>query len=389
MSGIKMAAKWKITKHRLQQLVHGDELSLSTYTLGDGTNNGPHVYIQSSVHGSEVQGNLVILKLMELLSLEKKIKGKITLVPFVNPIATNNKIGTYTLGRYNPVTGHNWNRNFVNFLEQSKASLDKFVKKNLKEDDQILIPLFKKFLQNEMKIFNANKQTYYQHLNSNLALNFKLQQMAAMADVVIDLHTGPVACDYLYTPTYDIQNASYLNIKNILLIPEICSGAMDEASFIPWVELKNSFANYGRDFKIPFSSFTMEVGSEEVVSAKKAESTCEGIINFLRFKQVLTGKPVVNRVNTCVLQDFKTLYAPVGGLLDYHMQVGTKFRKGDIFGTLYQFKNLNPSNVSKNKIEFRAETDGILINQTPTSIVTQGMELWQFMTNISSYKSPQ
>ena len=72
-------------------------------------NAAPTVYIQANMHGAEVQGNAVIFQLLELLK-DCEIQSNITLVPYANPVACNHKNGEYTLGRFDPITGVNWNR---------------------------------------------------------------------------------------------------------------------------------------------------------------------------------------------------------------------------------------------------------------------------------------
>ena len=76
-----------------------------------GTLPGPKVYIQSSIHGAEVQGNVVIYHLIQLLK-HTEIRGEIILVPNCNPVGTNIKAGEYTLGRFDPINGINWNRGY-------------------------------------------------------------------------------------------------------------------------------------------------------------------------------------------------------------------------------------------------------------------------------------
>ncbi|MFM9746190.1 succinylglutamate desuccinylase/aspartoacylase family protein, partial [Streptomyces brasiliscabiei] len=50
-----------------------------------------------------------IYQLLEQLK-QLDLKGDITLVPYANPIGCNQKSGEFTLGRFDPITGTNWNR---------------------------------------------------------------------------------------------------------------------------------------------------------------------------------------------------------------------------------------------------------------------------------------
>ena len=81
--------QWNIQEIPVKELSTGEVLSIKTYTL-KGNKPGPHVHIQASVHGAEIQGNAVILKLMEKLK-GLELTGSLTLIPLANPYATLNK----------------------------------------------------------------------------------------------------------------------------------------------------------------------------------------------------------------------------------------------------------------------------------------------------------
>ena len=104
------------------QNASGRNLNVPIYTF-TGSKPGPTVYIQSSIHGAEVQGNVVIYHLIKTLK-DTEIKGKVILVPNCNPVGTNIKSGEYTLGRFDPVNGTNWNRGY--FYDQQ--AVEQFAK---------------------------------------------------------------------------------------------------------------------------------------------------------------------------------------------------------------------------------------------------------------------
>ena len=82
------------------QNASGRNMNVPIYRM-KGARPGPTVYIQSSIHGAEVQGNVVIYHLIQRLK-DMDICGEIILVPNCNPIGTNIKAGEYTLGRFDP-----------------------------------------------------------------------------------------------------------------------------------------------------------------------------------------------------------------------------------------------------------------------------------------------
>lgn len=374
--------EWKINEYPIKELATGEVLNLKTYTVKGGV--GPHIHIQASVHGAELQGNAVILQLMEMMS-EIKINGSITFIPLANPYATNNKHGTYTYGRYNPVTGHNWNRNYVDIIKASGFNVDDFAKENLD------LPWFELKTAYREKLLDViddhidnliKKKT----LSENNKLNLLLQKLAARADGCLDLHTGPVATRYLYAGEYEKDVAFFLKFKHILLIPDEFDGAMDEAVFMPWIHLRDAFKELGRDLKIDVDSFTLEFGSEETFCMQYASKDVESIINYLKYKGVINGTPDQIDADYCLLKDYKTIFSPKGGLVDYHFDPGQRYKKGEVLASFYNLKNIDPNRpIESSRSTIVAESDGIIINRCPSSSVHQGMELFQVMTNLHSH----
>lgn len=375
--------KWTINEYPIKELATGEVLNLKTYTANGGI--GPHIHIQASVHGAELQGNAVILQLMDFLN-NTKLNGTMTFIPLANPYATNNKHGTYTYGRYNPVTGDNWNRNYVDIILASEFDIDSFAKANKDLPWNELRVKFKKELEDIFEKHFENLVTQ-RKLSENNKLNLLLQQLAAKSDGVLDLHTGPVATRYLYAAEYEQDIAHYLKFKHILVIPDEFGGAMDEAAFMPWVHLRDSLKKYGREIKLDIESFTLEFGSEETFSMQSASKDVESIINYLKFKGLLDGSADKIDSHSCLLENYKTIYSPQGGLVDYHFEPGQRFFKGDVLASFYNLKKIDPSDpIKSSRSQVLAQADGIIINRCPSSSVHQGMELFQVMTGLQEHQ---
>ena len=374
---------WEINEYPIKELATGEVLNLKTYTAKGGP--GAHIHIQASVHGAELQGNAVILQLMEILN-ETKINGSITFIPLANPYATNNKHGTYTYGRYNPVTGDNWNRNYVDIIPKSKFDMKKFAQDHKDLPWHEIRTIFKKTLETTIDEYIEDLKKKRTHSENN-KLNLLLQKLAAPADAVLDLHTGPVATRYLYSAEYEHEAAKYLKFKHVLLVPHAFGEAMDEACFMPWIHLVEALKEQGRDIKLDVDSFTLEFGSEETFCMSEAQKDVESIINYLKYKGVLEGTP--NQIDSvsCPLADYKTIFSPRGGLVDYHYLPGEKYKAGDTLATFYNLKNIDPKiPIESSKTEVKAQQDGLVINRCPSSSVHQGMELFQVMTNLTDHK---
>ena len=233
----------KVELQRIRTLANGDSQNVQVISL-KGEPGGPIVHIQSSVHGAEIQGNAVIFELLKILK-NNPFKGEIVFVPCANPLGLNYKSGTFTQGRFNPVTGDNWNRNYIDIcnlpIEETNLDLPGFSKKVI--DQGLSIDEIKR----QFKILL--KESYNQYWTNflkkkgpsdNKALNIFLQKLASHADIVLDLHTGPQATRYLYAGEFEKQSAKHFLTQFSLIIPNEFAGAMDEACFMPWLNLEEN-----------------------------------------------------------------------------------------------------------------------------------------------------
>lgn len=370
---------WEKSTYHLKQFCSGDTLSINAFTL-HGDEPGPHIHIQASVHGAELQGNAVILKLMEELKV-RKVRGSITFVPLCNPYGTNQKIGTYTYGRFNPVTGHNWNRNFFDILEKTKFDVANFAKENLETSWDSVKSKYKEQLQTLYNNYEHELKTQGK-MSDNITVNLILQKLASKADGILDFHTGPTATRYLYSGEYEVEASRSLLFKYTLVIPNEFAGAMDEASFIPWIHLKNAFKKLGRSIDLDVEAFTLEFGSEETFCMEWAQKDVRSVLNYLVYKGVLDGEYTSMENYQCKLKDYVTIYAPKGGLVDYLVKPGDHFKNGDVLAKFYGLKDLDPTDpLGSCCFDLKAKTDGIVINLCPSSAVHEGMELFQIMIN--------
>ena len=302
----------------------------------------PNVYIQANMHGAEVQGNAVIFQLLELLK-NCDIQGDITLVPYANPVACNHKNGEYTLGRFDPITGVNWNRMF-HF------------------DETVIAPFAQQHIDATAEEINTNFQQLLldqieQKLDHNIwglttgqRIAYQLQRMAHQADLVLDLHTGPISSKHLYCPEYAKASARYFDIPHTILIPNDFDGAMDESTFCPWWSLQQTYKNIGRNFVMgegvfAKESFTVELGSQEQIDLDVAHQDALGILSYLHYKGVVASNteheltPQKMTRYACFLNDYKALYAPMGGMVDYLAEFGKPLPAGQPLARILRMDN--------------------------------------------------
>lgn len=376
MSTTTATPKVTLTKDYLvvAQNVSGRNLNVPIYTF-TSDQAGPTVYIQSSIHGAEVQGNVVLYHLLRALK-SAPLRGKIILVPNCNPVGSNLKSGEYTLGRFDPVNGQNWNRAY----HYDPALVEEFA-----EQIQVDSDLSEIKSQYRQKLRAAIEGRLAQQWGLGLAecLNLKLQRMALDADIVLDLHNGPVSTRHIYVPEYALASASYFNIPHVILIPNVFAGALDEATFCPWwsltEKLKTKYPERHWDFAV--EAFTMEMGSQEVIEFAAGESDTQSILSYLSYKGCFTT-PVAQALKmtryATYLKDYKILYTQKGGMVEYVAKPGQLVAQGEVLAKMLNIDDLDNANATS---EIVAPCDLIPILHFPSASVLGGTQLYKCVTN--------
>lgn len=355
------------------QNASGRNMNVPLYRF-KGRKPGPKVYIQSSIHGAEVQGNVVIYHLINTLKTTP-ICGEVTLVPNCNPVGTNIKAGEYTLGRFDPINGTNWNRGYY----FDEALVERFV--DTVDDEEPLEKVksrFRKVL--KQKIDEKLQETW--GLGLAQQLNLKLQQLAFDADIVIDLHNGPVSTRHIYVPEYAKESAKLFNIPHVILIPNTFAGALDEATFCHWWTLQNLLrAKRNSDINVDVEAFTLEMGSQEVISFDEGRYDADSILCYLGAKNCLESNtyfPKSMRRVAVTLDNYKILYTRQGGIVDYLAAPGDQVKKGQALARVLNVDELENDRASQ---VIEAPCDLIPILHFPSASVLSGTQLYKCFTD--------
>nr|WP_136251265.1 succinylglutamate desuccinylase/aspartoacylase family protein [Ningiella ruwaisensis] len=363
------------------QNASGRSLNVPIYRLKGHSNDSSKalkVYIQSSIHGAEVQGNVVIYHLLQSL-LKLPICGEVLLVPNCNPVGTNIKAGEYTLGRFDPVNGTNWNRGYY-YDENEVVKFAHSVEES--QSPQMIKQAFR--AQYKEKIQAKLNQEW--GLGLAQQLNLKLQQLAFDADIVLDLHNGPVSSRHIYIPEYAKEAAYLFSFAHNIFIPNVFAGALDEATFCPWWTLGDALQSKGfsaADFGV--EAFTVEMGSQEVIDFAEGKKDADNILSYLQARGLFaendnfehTNKQAIERFGVS-LADYKTLFTDFGGMVEYCAKPGHPLKKGDLMARVLNIDELDSTNAV---FELKAPCDLIPILHFPSASVLSGTQLYKCFTN--------
>ena len=372
----------------LAQRPDGEAFHLQVIDLDSGK-EGPFLYLQSGLHGNELQGHAALVKLLEIFETQSW-KGRVRIVPVCNPLGVSQKIGDMTQGRFEPVSGDNYNRSFFEVAPPAHKFKDGFGQIHLESwakahqhlDTKQIVSEFKKTLTASLKLKSEMPQGYAQKLST------MLQLLAAEADLVLDLHTAPIADEYIYSTQKNLNAAKNFLFSYYLIMPEEFGTAMDEAVSAPWWELQKVYAQTKIEHTFPFQSYTLELGSEEVFDLKQGAKQAQKIAHFLYHQGIFDHAPTLgpdikrSAQYACAMENFKTLFAPVGGMFDFAVSPGTAVKKGELLGNFVNWKNYHSNSGVSTLIEkFVAPEDLIVINRFSSSAIPQGADLFQAMTS--------
>jgi predicted deacylase len=380
--------RWERREVVVRTNATGHELTAPVFHC-HGRNESPCAYLQANVHGGELQGNAALLALFDLLEKETP-RGSLVIVPRANPVSANQQVGDYVAGVYDFQTGNNFNRGYLNLTGPSRSSssacyvdVESFASVNRDATIREIRDGFREALRAALGAVRSESAAWGVEMKLEFAL--KIQEMAVEADVILDLHTGDRTPRYLYAPEGASAAIRAFGIPFVLEIPHRFAGALDEASFVPWQDLSNAFAKLGRtDVPRLVDGFTVELGSMNTFSLSQGAEDAKRIVSALRHYGVLDGDPDVpsHRIAACSVSDYRSLHAPVSGLVDAAVSPGTPVRQGDLVARLVdpsRCRSLPPS--SRDAIvEVRAPEDGVVLLFHAFSSVSKGARLLSMMT---------
>ncbi|MFQ4142201.1 succinylglutamate desuccinylase/aspartoacylase family protein [Chlorogloeopsis sp. ULAP02] len=367
----------------LRQMASGDRLFLQVYKFM-GAQPGKKVYIQSNLHGAEIAGNAVIHQLIQFLLTvnDAELVGEIWLVPVCNPMGTNERAHNFSPGRYCVYEFKDWNRIFWDY-EKEADDLAGFAKSQLHLDLEMVKQNYRaliqqKFAQLSEKI-NAPSSVLYTE-----KFRYQLQSLCLNADYLIDLHSSTnQGLNYLYYFRDREVSAKYFLLDLGIWLDEYDGDAFDEAFIKPWLALEESFKQLGREIQFDIEAWTLELGTGMQMIPDAVAKGLRGIKNYLLQKGVLKIADFHLENTPSHGMTFKTrnkvkkYYAPVGGMIQSRVEVGSEVKAGE---RLYQILSFNKEGKLPMVIDVCAQEDGLVYDISINQSVNEG----EFVIGVSS-----
>ncbi len=305
----------KVNKLYLYTDVSGNRIYSRYYEYGQGVKK---IYIQGGVHGGEVTYYIFHELSKWLKKNELKLNGIITLAPIINPVAWNQRIYYYTVGKFDLYKGTDWNRSYPGNDTTMSAK-------------------------NSSKLFNYFK-------------NY---------EIAIDLHTARTSKPYsIFTDSSIKEIIKTLGLKyNLYFNPNLnnnskLSGAM-------------SFAASESGMK----SFTLESGSHDDYNPENIETVVSALKNLVLAQNLLPEMQKEKEIKQIqyAVDEIDVLYSPISGFIKYLVNPHDNFKRNDVLAIV-----LDSSKLGK-KTLIKAPYDGVAFETARTNIIWTGDELFRII----------
>lgn len=314
--------------HPLSGSSLGSSRSVTSFHFGKA-GTGEKVYIQASLHADELPGMLTAWHLKQrfaALEAEGRLQGEIVLVPVANPIGLDQNLNGVALGRFELLSGQNFNRHYPAFAAEIFAELQHELGPDAAANTRRIRQLL------------LQKVAAIQPASELAALRKSLMQLACDADVVLDLHCDCAAALHLYTGTPLWEQceplARYLDAACTLLAEDSGDNPFDESCSQLWWQLRDLAHAAGSPATIAMAclSVTVELRGQADVSHDFARQDADAIIAFLTHRGVIRGDapalPAL-RYPATPLAGSESLLAPHAGVVHYYLAAGQLVNSGD------------------------------------------------------------
>jgi len=314
-----------IQRHPLLSPAPGTQREL--VSLHYGRPGGQKAYIQASLHGDELPGMLVAHHLrlqLDALEAAGQVTGEVVLVPMANPIGVSQFLLHAHLGRFELMSGENFNRHYPDQIDAVAAA----VESQLGADAKANVALLRRALKAAVDASPVDTELQSQRR--------QLLSLSCDADIVLDLHCDAQALMHLYTETPcwpDCEPlARFLRSRVTLLAQDSGDNPFDEACSQVWWKWAKHF---GSRFPIPQAclSVTVELRGAADVTHELAAADARNIIDFLRWRGLIDGaKPALPEAvgDARPLAGSMPIKSPTAGVLTFVKEVGAEVKAGEV-----------------------------------------------------------
>jgi len=317
----------------------------------------PKTYIQASIHADELPGMLTahhLLRRLDDLAAQGRLRGDITLVPYANPIGLDQVVLGDHLGRYTLDGAVNFNRNYPDVTETVADRVAGRLGGDADENVRLVRAEF------------AGALAEVRPSDHNVAMKLELMKLAADADIVLDLHCDSNARMHVYLHADKWPEgrdlAAFMGSDATLLAETSGGNPFDESFSLVW----DVVARRHPDIPVPMPvlASTVELRGETDVTDELADQDAENLIGFLHGRGHLDGEPPAPpplRRDATDLSAVDVLFCPAAGVIVWKCAVGDIVEDGQLVAEVVDPTADDPADA---RTPIHARTTGLLFART-------------------------
>lgn len=328
----------------------------------------PKVYCQASLHADEQPGMMVLhhlLKHLRALDAAGKLAAEFIIVPMANPLGFAQLGFRQHQGRYDNVSGVNFNRQWPNLLSLIRSSLPVEWSSSAEANQQKVREAVRAWLSDWRPVKARDQQQKF------------IMQAAYDADYVFDLHCDNDALLHIFAvpqlfPEYQAL-ADWIGAAATLTAEDSGGGSFDEVWPALWIELVAEFPEV--PFPMPSCAATLEYrGNYDVFDALNQDDA-ERLLGFFAERGLVNWQPTVAKTEArqpTALAATEMLRVEQAGLLAYQVELGDWVESGQVIAELIP---MDGETAFEGRIPIRCTASGQVISRNVAKYVWAGCSI--------------
>lgn len=355
----------------IQKTITGDSpgktIELNGYRIGPGDAT-KKVYLQGALHADEQPGIMALIHLLPMLADadgKGELEAQFVLFPMVNPIGMGTIEFGMHQGRYDRVSGVNFNRDWPDLFAAIRHELSDTLNEDANHNVKTIRSAIRNWLDHR-PIDNLRQQ-----------LRQAVMLEAYDADYVFDLHCDNEALVHIFSPPHcdDVMQSlsDHLGGSAIMTAEDSGGGSFDEVWPLVYIKAQQAFPDL--PIPIPVAACTVELRGQLDVFDDVGAKDANGLYGFLQSQGLIGGDPATKPTPTPAptpLNATEYLRVQRPGLLAYKVSLGDQVHRGDVIAELI---SLDGPDAFQARTPIKAGTDGLVISRNMQKYVWPGCSI--------------
>ena len=347
------------------------------YKIGPETNpDTPKVYLQAALHADEQPGIMVLhhlLKMLKQADAKNLLNAQFVVMPMVNPLGMGGLRLNQHQGRYEEVSGVNFNRKWPQLYPLIAEEIKDKLTDSADENQQTILDSISNWLDDAKPVKAVEQQRH-----------FAIKE-AYDADYVLDLHCDDEALLHLFAVP-QLKDSSHrlstwIGSVATLLAEDSGGGSFDEVWPALWIEAAKENPDKPIPMKIKAAGTIEYRGHADVFDELNIDDA-KRLYGFFQEEGLINGSLVMEKPHPAPeptdLDATEMLRVTQAGLLAYKVELDEIVEKGQLIAELIPLDGEKPF---EERIPLFAGTSGRIISRNISKYVWPGCSIAKIVGN--------